>query len=129
MRFIRLLGAVVIFYGLSYFLHALLQILSLMRYGVFKPLPLHQIIIRLNLTIGIAALVNGFGLLLAQNWSRITWLATVTILVLLHNLILLITYLAGQNLTQQLLNVLLIFFLAVISWAKLGDADGKKYFS
>ena len=128
MRFIRLLGAVVVFYGLSYFLHALMQILSLMRYRVLNPIPLHRLIIGLNLTIGIVTLVIGVGLLLARKWARTTWLVTVIILALLHNLILLITYLVGQDLTQQLLNVLLIFFLAVLSWAKLGDEAGKVYF-
>jgi hypothetical protein len=127
MRFIRLLGAVVVFYGLSYFLHALMQILSVMPKYIFRPLAL--IFIGTNLTIGVLALVNGIGLLLAKSWSRVAWLVTVTLLVLFHNLILLLTYLAGGNLTQQILNVLLIFLLAVISWAKLGDSSGKKYFS
>jgi hypothetical protein len=126
MRFIRLLGAVVVLYGLSYFLHALLQILSIIPSRAFRPLAL--IIIGINLTIGVLALVNGIGLLLAQKWSRISWLVTVTVLVLFHNLILLLTYLLGQDLTQQILNVLLIFFLAVITWAKLGDSAGKQYF-
>ena len=126
MRFIRLLGAVVVFYGLSYFLHAFMQILSVIPKYIFRPAAL--IIIGLNLTIGLLALVNGIGLLLAKKWSRVSWLVTVTFLVLFHNLLLVLTYLLGQDLTQQLLNVLLAFFLAVISWAKLGDSAGKKYF-
>ena len=126
MRFIRLLGAVVIFYGLSYFLHALLQILSLRRYGI--PLLGHPLVIDINMTIGIVALVNGLGLLLVQKWSRVAWLISVTALVLFHNLVLLLTYLSGGNLTQQMLNVILIFFLAVITWAKLGDDSAKEYF-
>ena len=36
--------------------------------------------------------------------------------------------LGGQSLTQQLLNVLLTFFLAVISWAKLTDSSIKQHF-
>lgn len=126
MRFVRLLGAVVIFYGLSYFLHALLQILSTIRFG--GPGVLAQIIISINLAIGLAALINGIGLLLTQKWSRVSWLVTVTALLLFHNFILVLTHWLGQDLTQQLLNVGLIFFLAVISWAKLGDEEGKKYF-
>ena len=126
MRFIRLLGAVVVFYGLSYFLHAFMQILSVMPHNLFRPVAL--IIIGLNLTIGLLALVNGIGLLLVKKWSRVSWLVTVTFLVLFHNLLLVLTYLLGQDLTQQLLNVLLAFFLALISWAKLGDSAGKKYF-
>jgi hypothetical protein len=125
MRFIRLLGAAVTFYGLSYFLHALMQIFSLRGIG-FRPLAV--IIIGINLTIGVVTLVNGIGLLLAQRWSRISWLVTVTLLVLFHNVILLLTYLLGQDLLQQILNVLLTFLLAAISWAKLGDSSGKKYF-
>jgi len=126
MRFVRLLGAVVVFYGLSYFFHALLQILSTMRFG--GPEVLHLFIIAINLAIGGATLIIGIGLLLAQKWSRVSWLVTVTLLVLFHNIVLLVTYWFGQDLTQQLLNVGLTFFLAVISWAKLGDDEGKKHF-
>lgn len=126
MRFVRLLGAVVVFYGLSYFFHALLQILSTMRFG--GPEVLHLVIIGINLAIGVVTLVNGIGLLLTQKWSRVSWLVTVILLVLFHNFVLLITYWLGQDLTNQLLNVGLTFFLAVISWAKLGDEEGKKYF-
>jgi hypothetical protein len=81
MRFIRLLGAVVVFYGLSYFLHALMQTLSVIPKYIFRPLAL--IIIGTNLTIGVLALVNGVGLLLAKRWSRVAWLVTVTVLLLL----------------------------------------------
>jgi len=126
MRFVRLLGAVAVFYGLSYFFHALLQILSTMRFG--GPEPLHLVIIGTNLAIGVVTLINGIGLLLRQKWARVSWLVTVILLVLFHNFILLLTYWLGQDLTQQLLNVGLIFFLAVISWSKLGDEEGKKYF-
>jgi len=127
MRFIRLLGAVVIFYGLSYLLHAGMQIASGMYVGRF-PIPWVLIIV-LNLTIGFVTAVNGVGLLLTRAWSRIAWLVTVTVLVLLHDLILLLWYLLKQDLTGQLLNVLLIFFLAVISWGKLTDESTKKYFT
>jgi len=126
MRFVRLLGAVVVFYGLSYFFHALLQILSTLRFG--GPEVLHLFIIGINLAIGAATLIIGIGLLRAQKWSRVVWLVTVTLLVLFHNFVLLVTFWVGQDLTQQLLNIFLIFFLAVISWAKLGDDDSKKYF-
>lgn len=126
MRFIRLLGVVVIFYGLSYLLHALGQIAAAIGFGNFnRP---HLLFIGINVSIGVVTLVNGVGLLLSQKWSRIAWLVTVTVLVLVHDLILLLTYLGGQNLTQQLLNVLLTFFLAVISWAKLTDSSTKKHF-
>lgn len=126
MRFIRLLGAVVIFYGLSYFLHALGQLIYGMRSGGFNTQQL--VVIGINVNIGVVTAVNGVGLLLSRRWSRIAWLVTVTVLLLFHNVILLLTYLGGQNLTQQMLNVLLTFFLAVISWAKLADPSIKKHF-
>ena len=126
MRFIRLLGAVVIFYGLSYLVHALGQIFMVMRFGS-SGLLVRPIII-LNLIIGTVTTFNGFGLLLAQKWARVPWLVTVTVLVLIHNLILLMWYLTGQSLTGQILNVLLTFFLAVLSWAKLSDESTKKLF-
>lgn len=127
MRFIRLLGSLVVFYGLSYLAHAVLQILSL---GISRTFRLVAIaIIVLNLVIGIVTVVNGVGLLLSQRWARLSWLVTVTVLVLVHDLILLLWYLSGQPLTGQILNIALTFFMAVISWAKLGDDSAKKYFS
>jgi hypothetical protein len=80
------------------------------------------------LAIGVVTLINGVGLLLRQKWARVSWLVTVILLVLLHNFILLVTYWLGQDLTNQLLNVGLTLFFAVISWAKLGDEEGKKCF-
>ena len=126
MRFIRLLGAVVIFYGLSYLVHALGQLFTLVHFGS-SGLLLRPVIV-LNLIIGTVTTFNGFGLLLAQKWSRVTWLVTVTVLVLIHDLILLMWYLTGQSLTGQILNVALTFFLAVLSWAKLSDESAKKLF-
>jgi hypothetical protein len=127
MRFIRLLGAVIIFYGLSYLLHALMQISSRLPYRTWWAS--HIILISINLTIGIVTCINGLGLLLAKKWSRVAWLITVTALLLFHDLLLLLTYLGGIDLTQQMLNVFLIFFLAAISWTKLPDPAIKKYFA
>ena len=126
MRFIRLLGAVVIFYGMSYLVHALGQLFALIRFGSSNVL-LRPIMI-LNIIIGTVTTINGFGLLLAQKWSRATWLLTVTVLVVIHDLILTMWYLTGQSLTGQILNVALTFFLAVISWSKLSDESAKKHF-
>jgi hypothetical protein len=126
MRLIRLLGAVVIFYGLSYLLHALGQLFTLIRFGSSGTL-LRPVMI-LNILIGAVTTFNGFGLLLAQKWSRVPWLITITLLVLIHNLILLMWYLSGQSLTGQILNLVLTFFLAVISWIKLSDESTKKLF-
>ena len=89
---------------------------------------LHLVIININLAIGLVTVINGIGLLLTQKWSRVSWLVTITVLVLFHNFVLVLTFWLGQDLIQQLLNVGLTFFLAVISWAKLGDEQGKKYF-
>jgi hypothetical protein len=126
MRFIRLLGAVVIFYGLSYLLHALMQTISILPYPPFRTS--HIGLIGINLSIGLVTIINGVGLLLVRKWARFAWLVVVTLLLLFHDAVLLITYMVGANLTQQLLNVALIFFLAVISWSKLPDASAKQYF-
>lgn len=126
MRFIRLLGALVIFYGLSYLLHALMQSISVLPYPPLRTT--HVILIGINLTIGIVTIINGVGLLLTRKWARIAWLVVVTLLLLFHDFVLLVTYMAGANLTQQLLNVALIFFLAVISWSKLPESSAKQYF-
>ncbi len=127
MRLIRLLGAVVIFYGLSYLLHALMQILGSI---LSKSAPmLHVHIIGLNLCIGTAATVIGIGLLLSRKWARVAWLVTVTVLVLVHCLILFLWYVSGTDITGQILNVALTSLLAVISWGKLTKESTKKYFS
>ena len=127
MRLIRLLGAVVIFYGLSYLLHALMQILgSILSWSAS---PLHVHVIGLNLCIGTVTTVIGFGLLLSRKWARVAWLVTVTLLVLLHCLILFLWYVRGdQDLVGQILNVVLTSCLALISWAKLTNESTKKHF-
>ena len=127
MRFIRLLGAAVIFYGLSYLLHALLQILGSILSSDAPMLHVH--VIGLNLCIGTASTVIGIGLLLARNWARIAWLVTVTLLLLEHCLILFLWYVSGSDITGQILNVALTSFLAVISWAKLTKELTKKHFA
>ena len=126
MRLIRLLGAVVIFYGFSYLFHALLQILGSILSASASTLHVH--IIGLNLCIGIAATAIGIGLLLLRKWARIAWLVAVSILVVEHCLILFLWYVRGQDLTGQVLNVALTSFLAVISWAKLTDERTRKHF-
>jgi hypothetical protein len=127
MRIIKLLGAVVILYGLSYLFHALLQILGSI---LTKSAPmLHVHVIGLNLCIGMASTVIGVGLLLSRDWARIAWLVTVTLLVLEHCLILFLWYVRGSDVTGQFLNVALTSFLAVISWGKLTKASTKKHFA
>ncbi|HXQ32571.1 MAG TPA: hypothetical protein VN843_00985 [Anaerolineales bacterium] len=126
MRLIRLLGVVVILYGFSYLFQALLQILGSILSGSASSLLVH--IIGLNLCIGTVATIVGFGLLLLQKWASIAWLATVTLLVSEHCLILFLWYLRGNDLTGQVLNVVLTSFLALISWTKLTSESTKKHF-
>lgn len=127
MRLIRLLAVVVIFYGFSYLFHALLQILGSLLSGSASSLHVH--VIGLNLSIGTAATVIGFGLLLLRKWARIAWLVTVTLLLLEHCLVLFLWYVrGGQDLNAQVLNVALTSFLAVISWVKLTDESTRKHF-
>ena len=126
MRTIRLLGAVVILYGLSYLFHALLQILgSILSWSASS---LHVHVIGLNLCIGTITTIIGIGLILARKWARIAWLVAVTVLVLEHCVILLLWYVRGQDLTGQVLNVLITTCLALISWAKLTNESTKKHF-
>jgi hypothetical protein len=126
MRLIRLLGVVVVFYGLSYLFHALLQILgSILSWDASS---LHVHVIGLNLCIGTAATVIGIGLLLLRKWARIAWLVTVTLLVLNHCLVLFLWYVRGADITGQILNVALTSFLAVISWYKLTQESTRKHF-
>ena len=127
MRLIRLLGAVVIFYGLSYLFHALLQILGAILSGSASSLHVH--VIGLNLCIGTVATVIGVGLILLQKWARIAWLVTVTVLVLEHCLVLFLWYVRGYNLTGQILNIALTSFLALISWITLTKESTKKHFA
>ena len=126
MRLIRLLGAVVILYGLSYLFHALLQILGSILSWYASSLHVH--VIGLNLCIGTVTTVIGIGLLLLQKWARIAWLVTVTLLVLEHCLVLFLWYVDGQNLSGQIMNVALTSFLALISWVKLTDDRTKRHF-
>ena len=126
MKIIRLLGVVVILYGLTYLFHAVRQILGSIDRGSASMFYVH--VIGLNLCIGTVTTVIGIGLLLLQKWARIAWLVTVTLLVLEHCLVLFLWYVDGQNLTGQILNVALTSFLALISWAKLTDERTKKHF-
>jgi hypothetical protein len=127
MRLIRLLGVVVIFYGLSYLLHGLLQILgSILSWHASS---IHVHVIGLNLCIGTAATVIGIGLLLLRKWARIAWLVTVTLLVLEHCMVLFLWYVrGGQDLKAQAFNVAATSILALVSWAMLTNESTKKHF-
>jgi hypothetical protein len=125
MRFIRLLGVVVIFYSMSYLLHGFMQLFSSLlhpgRTELFK-------YIALNLPIGIATFIIGIGLLLAKEWARTAWLVTSVVLLLLHAVLLRVFYAIGDDLNQQLLNVVMIVFLVLISWMNLTKPSIKKHF-
>jgi len=127
MRLIRLLGVVVIFYGFSYLLYGVLQILgSVLSWHASS---IHVHVIGLNLCIGTAATVIGIGLLLLRKWARIALLVTVTLLVFEHSLVLFLWYVrGGQNLTAQAFNVTATILLALSSWVMLTNERTKKHF-
>lgn len=127
MRIIRLLGVVVILYGLTYLFHGLRQILGSILAGRASSLHVH--VIGLNLCIGTVSVVIGIGLLLLQKWARIAWLVTVTLLVLEHCLILFLWYVrGGQDLATQSFNMILTTCIALISWYKLTKESTRKHF-
>ena len=127
MRLIRLLGVVVIFYGFSYLLYGLLQILGSILAWYASSMHVH--VIGLNLCIGTITTVIGIGLLLLRKWARIALLVTVTLLVFEHSLVLFLWYVrGGQNLTAQAFNVTATSLLALSSWVMLTNERTKKHF-
>ena len=127
MKIIRLLGVVVILYGLTYLFHAVRQILGSLDRGSASMFHVH--VIGLNLCIGTVATIIGIGLVLARKWARIAWLITVTLLVLNHCFVLFLWCVrGGQDLATQLFNVVLTSCIALISWAKLTKESTKKHF-
>ena len=122
MRFIRLLGAVVIFYGLSYIVYGLRQFFGMVNYHA------DTYIIELNLSIGVITFVTGIGLILAKEWARIAWLAAATVLLAEHLFFLGVTLMDDLNPTLQIFNVILITLLFLIAWSKLTRSSVKQYF-
>jgi len=128
MKNIRLLGIVVLLYGLTYLLQALTQVLGSISFGAASAMHVH--VIGLNLCIGSVSTILGIGLLLIQKWARIGWLGIVILLVLEHSLVLFLWYMrGGQNLTAQAFNVVLTTCLALISWGVLTKGSTNKHFS
>ena len=125
MRLIRLLGVVVLFYSMSYLLHALMQVTSSAlnpgRTELFKYIPI-------NLVIGAVTFIIGVGLLLLKEWARTAWLVTGIALLLLHAVLLRLFYASGQDLTNQLLNIVMIVLLVLISWMNLTKPSIKQHF-
>jgi len=122
MRFIRLLGALVTFYGLSYFVYGLRQHFGLVGYQA------DNYVITLNLNIGAITIMIGVGLFLAKEWARVACLTVVTLLLTMHIFFLALNYLTGQDPTLQILNVILIILLFLISWSKLTRSSVKQLF-
>ena len=120
MRFIRVLGAFVILYGLSYIVYGLGQSFGMVGY--------HADIIELNLSIGVITLITGIGLILAKEWARIAWLAAATVLLAQHIFFLGVALMNDLNPTGQILNVILITLLFLIAWSKLTTSSVKQYF-
>ena len=122
MRFIRLLAAVVILYGMSYMMYASMQLFGMVNYRA------SMYLIELNLSIGVITFVIGIGLLLAKEWARFAWLAAATVLLAEHIFFLTLFYATGSIPTLQVLNVVLILLLCLISWSKLTRSAVKQHF-
>ena len=123
MRFVRLIGAAIIIYGLSYLRHSVTQIFFL----VTERDPTMSRYILLNLNIGVVTFILGLGLILAHEWARVTWLMCAIALLALHTVIL---FLPGQSdLTMPILNFILILLLFLVSWLKLTRPSIKELFS
>ena len=126
MRFIRLLGVVIIFYGLSYLLHGLTQF-----YWVVQSRALRHVswyVIATNFNIGAVTFVIGIGILLAKEWARTLWLMSSIALLAVHIFYMwLFSGTAGA--TQQAINLFLIIMLALLSWTKLTKPEVRELFN
>ena len=122
MRFVRLLGVAIIIYGLAHMRHAVTQlyqfftesIVSLSNYILF------------NLNIGLVTFILGIGLLLTKEWARISWLMSTIALLAVHIVILVFP---PPNLTEPILNFVIILLLSLVSWTKLTRPSVKELFS
>jgi hypothetical protein len=126
MRFIRLFGALIIFYSLSYLLYGLVQLVSFLFVSDRTELLKY---VEINLSIGSVTFIVGIGLLLAKEWARIAMLITTIVLLVIHGMVLIYFYAAGKNPTLQIMNFLLMVLLVLISWTTLTKASVKKHFT
>ena len=126
MRFIKLLGGLVVFYSLSYFYYGVLQLNALIR--LERSDPWATFIIGVNFFIGILAFSLGLGLLFTREWARLLWLAAVSVLFLTHVSFLLLFYVISFTLTLQIMNLILISLMLLISWSKLTQPEVKAHF-
>ena len=127
MTTVRLLGIVIIFYGLSYIQFGIKQMYEAVNYAGQRQVNWYIIITNLN--IGLMVFVIGIGVLLAKEWARILWLMSSIALASLHIAFLALFYANGQTQAQQLLNTGLILILLVISWTTLNREKVKQLFS
>ena len=116
MRFVRLFGVVIIFYGLSYWQYAFVQFYEALHR---RPPEAVWYFIATNFNIGLVILISGIGLLLAKLWARTLWLMSSLVLFAIHIFLLVMSFADGQAPTLHLLNVALIAILLLISWTKL----------
>jgi hypothetical protein len=125
MRFVRLLAVVIIVYGLSYVQYGSRQFLAALEQtpteGVWYS-------IATNFNIGIVVVVIGIGLLLMKEWARTLWLMSSIALFAVHIALFFLGYATGYLPTLQVLNVLMIVFLLLLSWAKLNRPEIKELF-
>lgn len=125
MRFVRLLAVVIIVYGLSYLQYGLRQFLYAVEQGPTEGL---WYTIATNFNIGIVTLVIGIGLLMMKEWARTLWLMSSIALFAIHLAMFFFGYASGYLPTLQILNVLMIMFLLLLSWAKLNRPEIKELF-
>ena len=125
MRLIRMMGALIIFYGLSYLVQGLAQLLSFLRYDDHGALVKY---IFINLVIAFSTMTIGVGLMLVKVWARMAWLIGVSVLLMIHVFFLLLFVVQGSRLNQQMVNVGLIIPLALISWACLTKSSSRAHF-
>ena len=125
MRLIRMMGALIIFYGLSYLVQGLAQLASFLRYDDRGALVKY---IFINLVIAFSTMTIGVGLMLVKEWARMAWLIGVSVLLMIHVFFLLLFVVQGSRLNQQMVNVGLIIPLALISWACLTKPSYRAHF-
>ena len=125
MRLIRMMGALIIFYGLSYLVQGLAQLASFLRYDDRGALVKY---IFINLVIAFSTMTIGVGLMLVKEWARMAWLIGVSVLLMIHVFFLLLFVVQGSRLNQQMVNVGLIIPLALISWACLTKSSSRTHF-
>ena len=125
MRFVRLLGVVIMFYGVSFLQFGAVQFYEAIYY---RPVRVNWYIIASNVNIGLVIAVTGIGLIFAKEWARIFWLMSTIALIALEIYLLVMTIVDEARPGLQLLNVILLLLLSVISWVKLTRPEVKELF-